>query len=133
MEALRPGHHISHPESSSQMKSRTVIPIGTIALMVVLALALSSCAVLSAQPSQGPGLSTQLSPLAPTAAAIVLPSPLRTPTPIAAAASSPLPTPTPAAKPAADFSLPRENGQTVRLSDFREKSSVVLVFYRGQT
>ena len=132
MEALRPGHHISHPESSSQMKSRTVIPIGTIALMVVLALALSSCAVL-AQPSQEPGLSTQLSPLAPTAAAIVLPSPRRTPMPIAAAAPSPLPTPTPAAKPASDFSLPRENGQTVRLSDFRTKSSVVLVFYRGQT
>jgi cytochrome c biogenesis protein CcmG/thiol:disulfide interchange protein DsbE len=36
-------------------------------------------------------------------------------------------------KAAPDFSLPRENGQTVRLSDYRDKSSVVLVFYRGQT
>ena len=34
---------------------------------------------------------------------------------------------------APDFSLPRENGQAVRLSDYRDKSSVVLVFYRGQT
>jgi len=115
------------------MKSRTVIPIGTIALMVVLALALSSCSVLSAQPSQEPGLSTQLSPLAPAAVAVVMPSPLRTPTPVSVVAPSPLPTPTPAVKPASDFSLPRENGQTVRLSDFRDKSSVVLVFYRGQT
>jgi len=115
------------------MKSRTAARIGAIALISVLALALSSCAVLSAQPSQEPGLSTQLSPLAPTAVAVVMPSPLRTPTPIAAVASSPLPTPTPATKPASDFSLPRENGQTVRLSDFRDKSSVVLVFYRGQT
>ena len=34
---------------------------------------------------------------------------------------------------APDFSLPRENGETVRLSDYRSKSSAVLVFYRGQT
>jgi len=34
---------------------------------------------------------------------------------------------------APDFSLPRENGELVRLSDYRDKSSVVLVFYRGQT
>ena len=34
---------------------------------------------------------------------------------------------------APDFSLPRENGETVRLSDYRGKSSAVLVFYRGQT
>ena len=115
------------------MKSRTVTPIGTVALMVVLALALPACAVFSAQPSQEPGLSTQLSPLAPTAAAVVLPSPPQTPTPVAAVASSPLPTPTADVKPAPEFSLPRENGQTVRLSDFRGKSSVVLVFYRGQT
>jgi cytochrome c biogenesis protein CcmG/thiol:disulfide interchange protein DsbE len=32
-----------------------------------------------------------------------------------------------------DFSLPRESGQMVRLSDYRDQSSVVLVFYRGQT
>jgi peroxiredoxin len=32
-----------------------------------------------------------------------------------------------------DFSLPRENGEPVHLSDYRDKSSVVLVFYRGQT
>jgi hypothetical protein len=133
MEALRPGNHISHPESSSHMKSRTVIPIGTIALMVVLALALPACAVFPAQPPQEPGLSTQLSPLAPTAGAVRMPSPLRTPTPVAVVASSPLPTPIAGVKPAPDFSLPRENGQTVRLSDFRDKSSVVLVFYRGQT
>jgi len=99
----------------------------------VSASALPACAVFPAQPPQEPALSTQLSPLAPTATAGVMPSPLRTPTPVAVAASSPLPTPTPAAKPASDFSLTRENGQTVRLSDFRDKSSVVLVFYRGQT
>lgn len=87
-------------------------------LVVVLALALPACAVFPAQPLQEPSLSTQLSPLAPTAAIV---------------AFSPLPTPTPAAKLAPDFSLPRENGQAVRLSDFRDKSSVVLVFYRGQT
>ena len=34
---------------------------------------------------------------------------------------------------APDFSLPRENSETVRLSDYRDKSSAVLVFYRGQT
>jgi hypothetical protein len=34
---------------------------------------------------------------------------------------------------APDFSLPRENSETIRLSDYRDKSSVVLVFYRGQT
>lgn len=34
---------------------------------------------------------------------------------------------------APDFDLPRENGQTLRLSDYRGKSAVVLVFYRGQT
>jgi cytochrome oxidase Cu insertion factor (SCO1/SenC/PrrC family) len=62
-----------------------------------------------------------------------MPSPLQTPTPVAAVASSPLPTPTASVKLAPDFSLPRENGQTVRLSDFRDKSSVVLMFYRGQT
>jgi hypothetical protein len=114
------------------MKSHTAARLGAIALVSVLALALSSCAVLSARPSQEPGPS-QFSPLAPAAVAVVRPSPLRTPTPIAATASSPLPTPAPAAKPASDFSLPRENGQTVRLSDFRDTSSVVLVFYRGQT
>jgi len=115
------------------MKSCTNARIGAIALISVLALALSSCAVLSVQPSQEPERSTLLSPLAPTAMAVVMPSPLRMPTPIAAGVSSPLPTPTQAVKPASDFSLPRENGQTVRLSDFRDKSSVVLVFYRGQT
>jgi hypothetical protein len=113
------------------MKSRTVIPIRTIALMVVLVLALSSCAVYTAQPSPEPV--TQLSPLAPTAASVILPSPLRTPTPVAVVTSSPLPTPTAGVRPAPDFSLPRENGQIVRLSDYRDKSSVVLVFYRGQT
>jgi cytochrome c biogenesis protein CcmG/thiol:disulfide interchange protein DsbE len=50
------------------------------------------------------------------------------------AASSPTPTAiTPAAKMAPDFSLPRGDGQVARLSDYRNKSSVVLVFYRGQT
>jgi len=49
------------------------------------------------------------------------------------AAPAPIPTATAAAKAAPDFSLPRENGQTVRLSDYRDQSSVVLVFYRGQT
>ncbi len=49
------------------------------------------------------------------------------------AAPTPIPTATAAAKVAPDFSLSRENGQAVRLSDYRDKSSVVLVFYRGQT
>jgi len=115
------------------MKSHIVALIRTIMLITVSASALRACAIFPAQPLQEAGLSTQLSPLAPTATAGVMPSPVRTPTPVAVAASSPLPTPTPAAKPASDFSLPRENGQTVRLSDFRDKSSVVLVFYRGQT
>jgi peroxiredoxin len=30
---------------------------------------------------------------------------------------------------APDFALPDQNGQTVRLSDFRGKQSVVLAFY----
>ena len=33
--------------------------------------------------------------------------------------------------PAPDFSLPDFQGKTVRLSDFREKSNVLLVFNRG--
>jgi len=114
------------------MKSHIAVRFGAIALVGVLALVLQSCAVYSAPASRKPGLSTGLSPLVSTVA-VVIPSPLRTPTPIAAAAPSPLPTPAPAAKPGSDFSLQRENGQTVRLSDFRSKSSVVLVFYRGQT
>ncbi|MBL8056756.1 MAG: redoxin domain-containing protein [Anaerolineales bacterium] len=41
---------------------------------------------------------------------------------------------TPAPAPlAADFSLPRESGALVSLADYRDKESVVLVFYRGQT
>jgi len=46
------------------------------------------------------------------------------------------PTTTPVAalsKIAPDFNLPRETGQSVKLSDYRDKSTVVLVFYRGQT
>lgn len=35
--------------------------------------------------------------------------------------------------PAPDFSLPDCRGQTVRLSDFRGKAAVVLVFNRGFT
>ena len=89
-------------------------------LVSVLALALASCAVASPPPSQKPIPSTGMSPLVPTAAT-------------GAAAPSPLPTPALAAKLALDFALVRENGQTVRLSDYRDKSSVVLVFYRGQT
>ena len=115
------------------MKSCTAARNGALALIGVLVLAVSSCAAWPAQPSQEPGLSTQLSPLALTALAVRRPSPLRTPTPVAVGVSSPLPTPAPASKLAPDFSLPRENGQTVRLGDFRDRSSVVLVFYRGQT
>jgi peroxiredoxin len=33
--------------------------------------------------------------------------------------------------PAPDFSLPDFQGETVRLSDFREKSHILLVFNRG--
>ena len=113
------------------MKLPTVALIGAIVIIVMSASALAACAVFPAQPSQEPVPFTQLSPLAPTAAAVVVPSPLRTP--VAAVASSPLPTPTAGVKLAPDFSLQRENGQTVRLSDYRDKSSVVLVFYRGQT
>ncbi len=101
------------------MKSHTAAWFGAIALVGVLALVLQSCAVPLAPASKKPSLSTELSPLVPTAAAVVAPSPL--------------PTPMPAAKPAPDFSLLRENGQMVRLSDFRDRSSVILVFYRGQT
>jgi peroxiredoxin len=44
------------------------------------------------------------------------------------------PTPTLAgAQRAPEFSLLRENGSTVSLRDYRDKSSVVLVFYSGQT
>ncbi len=46
--------------------------------------------------------------------------------------SAPTPIAT-AQKIAPDFALPRDNGQTIRLSDYRDKSAVVLVFYRGQT
>lgn len=35
-------------------------------------------------------------------------------------------------QPAPDFTLENMDGQTVSLSDFRGKNSVVLVFYRGQ-
>jgi peroxiredoxin len=49
------------------------------------------------------------------------------------ALTAPAPTVTAPAKVALDFSLPREDGQTIRLSDYRGGSSVVLVFYRGQT
>ena len=53
---------------------------------------------------------------------------------IASQPSTPTPpTATPVARTAPDFSLARDNGQTIRLADYRGKSSVVLVFYRGQT
>ncbi|HEY4688489.1 MAG TPA: redoxin domain-containing protein [Anaerolineae bacterium] len=42
-------------------------------------------------------------------------------------------TPSVAANLAPDFSLPRENGETVTLGDYRGKSSVVIVFYRGSS
>lgn len=58
--------------------------------------------------------------------------------------ASPSPTPTPTIDPrvtdlervkegieAPDFSLTDQNGATVRLSDFRSRKNVVLVFYRG--
>jgi cytochrome c biogenesis protein CcmG, thiol:disulfide interchange protein DsbE len=50
---------------------------------------------------------------------------------LASPASTPMTTTR--AKTAPDFSLPREDGQTIRLNDYRDKSSAVLVFYRGQT
>jgi peroxiredoxin len=51
-----------------------------------------------------------------------------------APANAPTPPETPsAAKSAPDFSLARENGAQVHLSDYRNKENVVLVFYRGQT
>jgi hypothetical protein len=34
---------------------------------------------------------------------------------------------------APDFNLPREDGSLIRLSDYRGKSTIVLVFYRGRT
>jgi len=33
--------------------------------------------------------------------------------------------------PAPDFTLPNFQGETIRLSDFRDKSNVLLVFNRG--
>lgn len=54
-------------------------------------------------------------------------------TPLLAAAELAPTMVTPQAKSAPDFSLPRESGQIVYLNDYRDKSSVVLVFYRGQT
>ena len=48
-------------------------------------------------------------------------------------ASSPLPTPTLTANLAPAFSLSAASGRMVSLQDYRDKSSVVLVFYRGQT
>lgn len=35
-------------------------------------------------------------------------------------------------QPAPDFSLENIDGKVISLSDFRDKKSVVLVFYRGQ-
>lgn len=40
---------------------------------------------------------------------------------------------TPPARRATEFTLPRETGALVALADYRDKESVVLVFYRGQT
>ena len=48
----------------------------------------------------------------------------------AAAATTPEVAP-PGAAP--DFALPRETGEIVRLSDYRDRSSVVVLFYRGST
>lgn len=51
----------------------------------------------------------------------------------AAGGATPLPTATAVAQRAPDFDLPRDNGGRVALADYRDKQSVVLVFYRGQT
>ncbi len=72
-------------------------------------------------------------------------SPLPTPTP-GGVAISPLPSPTLAedkppsvglkvvpGEPAPGFTLDTPQGRPITLSDYRERSSVVLVFYRGQT
>jgi len=52
---------------------------------------------------------------------------------LAPPATAPTVTAAPAEQIASDFSVPRETGETVRLIDYRDKSNVVLVFYRGQT
>ena len=52
---------------------------------------------------------------------------------LAPVAATPIATAPPSERIAPDFSSPRETGETVRLIDYRDKSNVVLVFYRGQT
>ena len=73
-----------------------------------------------ASPQAQPPLTPQVVPIKP-----VSPLPSRSPVPTRTVSSAP--------RAAPEFSLVRENGQIVRLADVRGRSSVVLVFYRGQT
>lgn len=107
------------------MKQSTCLLKGLAALVMAL-LALEGCAAINSPASISPIASPQARRL----------SPLATPHLDPARPISPVPSPSPAAvqpalRAAPDFSLSRENGQTVRLSEMRGRSNVVLVFYRG--
>jgi hypothetical protein len=95
---------------------------------------LEGCAVYAPPATFAPFPSPLQIPISPLPAPTVtmIPSPLE-PTTV-----SPIASPTRAAvitigQTAPDFNLPQGNSVHVRLSQYRDKSSVVLVFYRGQT
>ena len=77
-----------------------------------------------ASPPAQPPLTPQIV-LAKPVSPLLSPLPSRSPVPTRTVSSAP--------RAAPEFSLVRENGQIVRLADVRGRSSVVLVFYRGQT
>jgi len=124
---------------TSVQSNCSLFSIGGRATLILLVLLLQSCAVItSPEAAPVPGQSPLMSPLSP--AQVASPSPGVAPGPIKSPLNSPLPSPSPvssqmatvSARAAPDLTLQRENGQTVRLSDARGKT-VVLVFYRGQT
>ncbi len=114
------------------VRFQTLLQIGGLVAWVVGLLWVSGCAATD----------SRVSPLASPQAKMPQ-STLTLPTPRATLVSpvSPLSSPTSAPtrvisstlRIAPDFRLQRENGQTLHLADMRGRSSVVLVFYRGQT
>jgi cytochrome oxidase Cu insertion factor (SCO1/SenC/PrrC family) len=103
-------------------------------MLVAVAFALVGCAAIASPrgaSAPAPGESPLISPLLLST---------RSATPVQSPLVSPLPPPSPTlagstvslGQMAPDFSLQREDSETVRLSDERGKT-VVLVFYRGQT
>jgi hypothetical protein len=91
-------------------------------VLVAFAVMLQSCAVItSPEATPAPGVSPLPSPVVTQNQFVSPLSPVPTPTPTSLAHMAP------------DFSLQRENGEAVRLSEMRDRSSVALVFYRGQT